>query len=144
MPCKYSTKSVSDHQRKRKAREHSSPEWMWGGRREGEGPMFKYLCTKLESEVFTSQVGTITLRSGVQNSNRWLSALFRQLGPSHPPPPYVYLHVHLTSFTWYMFPGLPRFLLFFSSLCYYCENKEKVKMEGGGKAWEWGYVRLWN
>ena len=57
----------------------------------GEGPIFKYTRTKLESEFLTSQdkcVVSITLRSGVRNavecSNEWSCALFWQLGPSPP------------------------------------------------------------
>ena len=52
--------------------EHSSHEWTQGergggGGGGGEGPIFKYICIKLESKFLTSQdeyIVSITLRSG--------------------------------------------------------------------------------
>ena len=43
---------AEDRRKIGRAWEYSSREWMQGGRR-GEGPMFKYIHTKLESEFLT-------------------------------------------------------------------------------------------
>ena len=51
----------------------------------GEGLIFKYRHTKLESEFLTLRSGT---ENAVERSNGWSCALFWQLGPS---PPYVHL-----------------------------------------------------
>ena len=45
---------AEDRQKTGKAWEHSSHEWTQGGLG-GEGPIFKYICTKLESEFLTGQ-----------------------------------------------------------------------------------------
>ena len=49
---------AKDRRKTGKAWEHSSHEWTQGGRKVdvgGEGLIFKYMCTKLESEFLTAQ-----------------------------------------------------------------------------------------
>ena len=56
------------------------------------------------------------------------------------PPPLRPPRVHLTSFTWWMLPGLPRFKFHWSSdSMYYCERKREIKP---GEAWDRGYCSM--
>ena len=52
------------------------------------------------------------------------------------PPPYVHPHVHLTSFMWWMLPGLPQFSPVFHSCVIIVNTKQKVKTE---EAWGRSY-----
>ena len=52
--AKYAYHGYPEDRKMGKAWEHSLREWTGGGRR-GEGPIFKYIFTKLESEFLTSQ-----------------------------------------------------------------------------------------
>ena len=114
-----------------KAWEHSSHEWM-RGRHRGEGPIFKYMRTKLEN---SRQVPSIMLRSGVRKCNKapeqMILCVVLAVGPL---PPYVHLastRRHSCDECYHAFP-----IFRWSSPVYYCEHKPKVK---AWEAWEWSY-----
>ena len=107
-----------------KAWEHSPHEWMQGGRG-GEGPIFKYLHTKLENEfvghtkVWSPKLGRV-LKQMIQCI---------ALGSWAPPPTST---LHLPDVIHVMNPPQPS--PFFAGLpVRYCEQKWKGK---AGEAWE--------
>ena len=88
----------------------------------GRGQYSNMCILNLKVSFFQSRrVVSITLPSGVRNCNRVLERMIQcivlsvvPLPPTSNPP-----RIHLTSFTWWMLPGLPHS----SPGVYYCERK---------------------
>ena len=126
-PPSISVRNITWKQKTGKAWEHVSGREVDIG---GEGPIFKYLCTKLKSRFLTSWVVSTARMSRVLINGRVLQmddlVCYIQLGPPRPPC------VRLTSFTWWMLQGSPIF--HYSSVSvYYSEHTQSQKSKNRGR-----------